>query len=290
MIKAHDECGHRGRDPTYDHLRERYFWPNMYDQIAYFVRSCRPCQLNSRNKPIVPYKSARVPTILRHFGMDTVHMSAGYGGKNYIIQAHDSLSQWPEAEAIAKANHHTIARFVYQNIICRFGCIPFITVDHGTEFIGVAEILQEQYGVTVLFSSTYHPEGNGGAERSHQTLVWGVYKCAGDDKSRWPLYLHPVLFSIRVTASRMTGYAPYFMIYGIHPMLAFDFDDATWQTLEWHSVNDTPTLIAIRAMQIARRDEVAEQAHHHARLARQRAIDDFNTASTKPTLPSVISK
>ncbi|KJA14187.1 hypothetical protein HYPSUDRAFT_112278, partial [Hypholoma sublateritium FD-334 SS-4] len=32
----------------------------------------------------------------------------------------------------------------------------------------------------------------------------------------------------------------------------------------------------IRALQIARRDEVAEQAHRHARLARQRAIDDFN--------------
>ncbi|KJA14188.1 hypothetical protein HYPSUDRAFT_108156, partial [Hypholoma sublateritium FD-334 SS-4] len=101
MVKAHDECGHRGRDPTYDHLRERYFWPNMYDQIAYFY--------------------ARVPTVLRHFGMDTVHMSAGYGGKNYIVQAHDSLSQWPEAEDIAKANHQTIARFVYRNIICRFG-------------------------------------------------------------------------------------------------------------------------------------------------------------------------
>lgn len=248
----------------------------MYDDIAYYVRSCHACQLNSRRKPIIPYKYSRVPTVLRHFSIDTVHMSTGYGGKEYLLHAHDSLSQWPEAEALGVCNNITVSRFVYKEIICRFGCMPLFTVDRGKEFIGVAELLQSQYGVNVLFSSAYHPEGNGGMERAHQTLVYGVYKCAGDDKLKWPLYVAPVLFSIRVTASRMTGHPPYFMLYGIQPMFSFDFDDSTWATLDWHEVRDTPTLIALRAKQIARRDEVAEKAHQQAVLNRKRAIDDHN--------------
>ena len=276
LLAAHDHCGHRGRDPTYEHLRDRYWWPNMYDMVAYYTRSCRPCQLNARRKPIVPYKNARVPTILRHFHLDTIHMPEGYGGKHYVLQATDSLSGWPEAEAQAQSTWLNTAKFIYKNIISRFSCIPLFTVDHGSEFARIAEILQEQFGVVVLFSSAYHPEGNGVVERAHQVLVDGLFKTCEKDKSKWPLYLDAVLFAIRVTTSRTTGYSPFFLIYGIHPVFSFDLDDATWQTLDWDKVQDTPTLIALRAQQIARRDEVAAEAHRQARLTRSRAIEDFN--------------
>ena len=45
VAEAHNSVGHQGRDATYKTLAERYYWPNMYDQIAYFVRSCNICQL-----------------------------------------------------------------------------------------------------------------------------------------------------------------------------------------------------------------------------------------------------
>ena len=62
MIAAHNHCGHQGCDLTYKHLCDCYWWPNMYDIVAYYTRSCHcPCQLNA---PIISYKNARVPTIL----------------------------------------------------------------------------------------------------------------------------------------------------------------------------------------------------------------------------------
>ena len=97
----------------------------------------------------------------------------------------------------------------------------------------------------VLFSSAYHPEGNGVVERAHQVLVDGLFKTCEKDKSKWPLYLDAVLFAIYVTTSRTTGYSPFFLIYGIHPVFSFDLDDATWQTLDWDKVQDMPMLISL---------------------------------------------
>ena len=111
-----------------------------------------------------------------------------------------------------------------------------------------------------MFSSVYHPKGNGVVKCAHQVLIDGLFKTCENDKSKWLLYLDAVLFAIHVTTSRMTGYSP-FLIYSIHPVFSFDLDDATWQTLDWDKVQDTPTLIALRAQQIARCDKVAAEAH-----------------------------
>ena len=74
VAEAHNGVGHRGRDATYKTLSERYFWPNMYDQIAYFVRSCNVCQLRSKARPKVAFSPTWNSGILRQFDLDTIHM------------------------------------------------------------------------------------------------------------------------------------------------------------------------------------------------------------------------
>ncbi|KAJ7238047.1 hypothetical protein B0H12DRAFT_1026005, partial [Mycena haematopus] len=45
MAQAHNDCGHKGRDAVYAQLRDRFYWPNMYSDVSYFVRSCLECQM-----------------------------------------------------------------------------------------------------------------------------------------------------------------------------------------------------------------------------------------------------
>jgi hypothetical protein len=54
-----------------------------------------------------------------------------------------------------------VAKFIYKDIICRFGCVPYFTFDGGSEFQKeVTHLLETQYKCTVIFSTPYHPQGN----------------------------------------------------------------------------------------------------------------------------------
>ena len=170
IAQAHNEVGHRGHDSTYKVLFNRYYWPDLYDSMAYFVWSCYACQLHLKMHPQIPFSATWNSAILYCFNLDKVHMEDGYGGKHFLLQALKSAVNWPEARASAKNDSEAWALFIYQDIICRFGCIPYFLTDGGPEFRGAAEILFKQYGITVIISSPYHPQGNGTVERSHQTL------------------------------------------------------------------------------------------------------------------------
>ena len=67
-------------------------------------------------------------------------------GNQYIIVAVEYLSKWQEAKAVTEANALSISNFLYQNIICQFGCFTHLHTDKGTEFVNeVVERLTEKF-------------------------------------------------------------------------------------------------------------------------------------------------
>ena len=74
-------------------------------------------------------------------------MPDGYGGKKFLLQVTEPGIGWPEAWASRKNDSASWAKFLYEDIICRFGCIPLFIIDGGSKFKGLVEILFKQYGV-----------------------------------------------------------------------------------------------------------------------------------------------
>ena len=67
-------------------------------------------------------------------------------GNRYIIVAVKYLSKWQEAKAVREANALNISNFLYQNIICRFGCFTHLYTDRRTEFVNeIVERLTEKF-------------------------------------------------------------------------------------------------------------------------------------------------
>ncbi|RDB15232.1 Retrovirus-related Pol polyprotein from transposon 17.6 [Hypsizygus marmoreus] len=275
IAEAHNDAGHRGRDATYTTLTDRYYWPNMYDDVAYFVHSCNTCQLRAKARPKVPFEATWSTALLRCFDFDTVHMETGYGGLNYILQAIEPTINWIEARGVRHNTSEAWASFIYQDLICRFGCIPYGHADGGSEFKGAVELLFKQYGVEIIISAPYHPQASGSIERAHNTFVESLLRACGKDSNLWPLYIHACLFAIRCTTSRVTGYTPYFLLYGRHPFFAFDLADRTWDLLDWGDIRTTMDLIAVRTQQILQRDKKLALAQDTLKASRQRAVDDF---------------
>jgi hypothetical protein len=105
----------------------------------------------------------------------------------YIFHAEEPSILWCKAKAVQNANARLVVTFIYQDLICQFGCIPLVSVDGGSEFQKeVSHLLRMLYCSTIIISTPYHPEGNAPVERQQDMLVTCIYKLAGDSKGTWP--------------------------------------------------------------------------------------------------------
>jgi len=81
--------------------------------------------------------------------------------KEFLVVAREALSGWLEARALPLITSKHIAKFIFEDIICRHGCFRRLLYDGGTENKGAVTVLAEQYGIKRIVTSTYYPEGNG---------------------------------------------------------------------------------------------------------------------------------
>jgi hypothetical protein len=54
-------------------------------------------------------------------------------GKKYIVFARCDFSGWIEGRPLEKANSQSVAKFFYEDVICRHGCPQQIVMDGGAE-------------------------------------------------------------------------------------------------------------------------------------------------------------
>ena len=102
--QAHDDSGHRGKDPTFRKLNDSFWWPNQYTTVQEYCKTCHECQMRSPYREKIPIGPTYIRTILREFGADTVHMPLGKNGFKYIVDLRDKFSGWLEAKALKKAD------------------------------------------------------------------------------------------------------------------------------------------------------------------------------------------
>ena len=62
MIKGYHDFGHMGLDKTYDNLKVRYFFPNMYKRINEYVSKCVTCQEHNMKSAKPPMGEMDIPT------------------------------------------------------------------------------------------------------------------------------------------------------------------------------------------------------------------------------------
>src|SRR5688572_19729885 len=143
----------------------------------------------------------------------------------------DYFSRWPEARAVKRANAETVATFIYEEIICRYGTPKIIQSDQGTHFVNeTIRLLTEKFRIRYSLSLSYHLQSNGLVERFNKILCEGIAK-VGETIFDWDIYIQPVLFAYRIKKLRITNQSSYKLVFGKDPQLAMD------------SVNTSQTII-----------------------------------------------
>lgn len=92
-------------------------------------------------------------------------LSKDRGSANFVIVAIDHLTKWLETEPLAKIIDANTSKFLWMNIIYRFGISHSIISDNGKQFDNKkVRGLCEELGIKKCFSISYHLQVNGQVE------------------------------------------------------------------------------------------------------------------------------
>jgi len=98
MFHNDPTAAHFAVDAMFEKIRTRYYWPQMYEDIRNYVRSCDSCQRRGKNKKNQTLHPIPVNAPFYQIGIDFVEpLPLTEAGNKYIIVAMDYLTKWPEA-------------------------------------------------------------------------------------------------------------------------------------------------------------------------------------------------
>lgn len=274
ISSAHDDVGHHGFYATNALLAERYWWPQMANDISWFVRTCHLCQLRKTQHVLIPPVVATPAPLFAKVYMDTMHMTPS-GGYKYIVQGRCSLTHWPEWEMLRSETAKSIGQFILNNIIYRWGTILEIVTDNGGPFVKAMDYLKAKYNIKHVRISGYNSKANGIVERSHFDVRQALFKSCDGDQSKWSSSAYSVFWAERVTVRRRMGCSPYFATTGTHPLLPFDIAEANYLLPPPGSTLSTTELIIQRAIALQKRRPQLAELHTKVYEARRKAAYTF---------------
>ncbi|XP_021771207.1 uncharacterized protein LOC110735341 [Chenopodium quinoa] len=140
--------------------------------------------------------------------------------EKWLIVGIDYFSKWIEAEAASNITEQTVRKFIWQNIITRFGIPKVLVFDHGRQFDNLPlRRYTNQFGIKLAYSAVCHPQSNGQAEAANKQILNALKKRVEDQKSKWIEELPGTLWSLRTIEKEATGHSPFELVYGSEAVL-----------------------------------------------------------------------
>uniref|UniRef100_A0A2N9I389 Uncharacterized protein n=1 Tax=Fagus sylvatica TaxID=28930 RepID=A0A2N9I389_FAGSY len=253
-------CGSHtgGRSLAHRAIGQGYWWPYMQKDAAQYVKRCEKCQLFAPaiHKPASQLNPISSPWPFAQWGLDLVGpLPRATGNRQWLIVATDYFTKWVEAEPLARITDSESRKFVWKNIITRFGIPRCFVSDNGTQFdSGPFKKYCSDFGIRNHFSSPAYPQGNGQAESSNKVILSGIKKKLEEAKGRWVEELPTVLWTFRTTPRSSTGETPYSLTYGVEAVIPLEVGLPTLRSEEYDQDNNELVLAKDLDLAQERRD------------------------------------
>jgi hypothetical protein len=208
----------------------------MQSSALEYTRKCDKCQKFSPiiHQPATELHPFTSPWPFAQWGLDIVGpFPLAPGSLKFLLVATDYFTKWVEAEALKHISQHDVRKFLWKNIVTRFGIPRSLISDNGTQFKNaVIKEFCDEHGIRQHFSSVGYPQGNGQAEASNKVILAGL-KCRLEAaKGRWVEELPSVLWAFRTTLRRSTGETPFSLAYGTEAVIPLEVNFPTMRTTQ----------------------------------------------------------
>jgi hypothetical protein len=110
-----------------------YFWPSMFEYCVKYCQSCPTCQAYAYGRRAFAHTELHplFPTgAFEKWGLDFVEALPKITRNEYLIVASDYLTKWSEAVAVKKCTQDVATDFLFNQVICRYGCPLEVIIDH----------------------------------------------------------------------------------------------------------------------------------------------------------------
>lgn len=212
---GHDDptSAHFGTTKTYEKLRKRYYWRNMFSDIKHWCKSCCDCAMRKtpRNRHKAPLLPIPVQDAFDRLACDVLGpFPVSKSGNRYVVVFSEYLTKWVEAFPVSSFEAATIARLLVDEIFTRHGAPRTLLSDRGSNFLSslVKEVCR-LLNTKKLNTTAYHPQTDGQVERFNNTLAESISMYVSSDQTNWDVYIPSILFAYRVSPSVSTGDSPF---------------------------------------------------------------------------------
>ena len=199
-LKDLHESTHVGVEGVLRLFRERYSFKGAARLCKEVVSKCLGCKLGKdygrNNFKTEGHIEANRPW--HTIAIDVMGPFRPQRGKRFIISIIDCYSKFcillPQADHTAE----TVAKALFERVICYFGVPERVLSDNGPEFVGgVWKALGRLMGHELLHTSPYHPQGNGVVERLNRTCANLLRATLIENKSEdWPRVVPSVMLTL----------------------------------------------------------------------------------------------
>ncbi|GJQ97464.1 reverse transcriptase domain-containing protein [Tanacetum coccineum] len=217
-------------------LRIGYYWPTMHEDARKLIQACQDCQVH---KPVPRNPQQKLSPITSpwpfyKWGIDIAGpFPEGPEKVKFLIVAIDYFTKWIKAKPVATITGSQIKKFVWDNIVCRFGLPGEIISDDGKQFQdNPYKDWCEKLCIRQRFASIKHPQTNGLVERANRSLGEGI-KARLDERSKnWMEELPHVLWAHHTMIKSSNGDTPFSLTYGTEAVIPAKIGMPTLRTAE----------------------------------------------------------
>ena len=237
LEELHEEIYRRhtsGRSLAHRAFTQGYWWPNMQKEAQEYVKKCNQCQRFAPNihQPGGILNPLSSPWPFAQWGLDIVGpFPKAVGNKRYLLVDTDYFTKWVETEPLANIRDVDAKRFIWKNIVTRFGVPHALLSDNGLQFDSKTfRSYCGELGITNRYSTPAYPQGNRQAKAVNKVIVNGLKKRLDDAKGKWVEELLHVLWTYRTTPRRSTRKTPFPMTYGAEAVIPLETSFPTLRT------------------------------------------------------------
>nr|GEX49146.1 reverse transcriptase domain-containing protein [Tanacetum cinerariifolium] len=143
----------------------------------------------------------------------------------------DYFTMWIKAKVVATITGGQVKKFVWDNVVCRFGIPGEIVSDNGKQFSdNPFKDWCDKLNITQRFASVKHPQSNGLVERANRSLGKGIKSRMGERNKNWVEELPHVLWAHRTMIKSSHGDTPFFLTYGTEAVIPTEIKMPTYRT------------------------------------------------------------